>query len=381
MTSWDHPRVCGEQSPSRASGPSARDHPRVCGEQPSALNRECSVRGSSPRVRGAGRRRVSRRAGRGIIPACAGSRPFWAAALPSRWDHPRVCGEQVEKSQWNDFSKGSSPRVRGAGRVEARQVQVHGIIPACAGSSRDCTWRRGGRQDHPRVCGEQSLVHPAEPREAGSSPRVRGAAARVGEVHRRAGIIPACAGSSLRPTSRLRFMQDHPRVCGEQLRDVGRLQANLGSSPRVRGAVEVGVGVVLHVGIIPACAGSSRTRPMRPTSVWDHPRVCGEQCYELSDGEMYEGSSPRVRGAAPAVPSHQAPTRIIPACAGSRRSRTWATAPPRDHPRVCGEQFVVTPLVTVGLGSSPRVRGAARLHEGARPRRGIIPACAGSSRV
>ena len=52
-----------------------------------------------------------------------------------------------------------------------------------------------------------------------------------------------------------------------------------------------------------------------------------------------DGSPPRVRGTDdPASISFPA-SGITPACAGNRPATAYAKNPPRDHPRVCGEQI------------------------------------------
>ena len=91
----------------------------------------------------------------------------------------------------------------------------------------------------------------------GSSPRVRGAGARVRERAEVDGIIPACAGSSKRVVSVLHKVWDHPRVCGEQDGRTGNCMDLQGSSPRVRGAAALLNFKRIPSGIIPACAGSS----------------------------------------------------------------------------------------------------------------------------
>ena len=86
-----------------------------------------------------------------------------------------------------------------------------------------------------------------------------------------------------------------------------------------------------------------------------------------------------MRGAGPddaAVRGHRG---IIPACAGSSRGLQWRGLHRRDHPRVCGEQWALTCAVTAHSGSSPRVRGAVAGAVAEGPGDGIIPACAGSS--
>ena len=49
---------------------------------------------------------------------------------------------------------------------------------------------------------------------------------------------------------------------------------------------------------------------------------------------------------------------IIPAYAGSTRSAQRPYLLRRDHPRVCGEHLLSALALIVGVGSSPRMRGA-----------------------
>ena len=156
------------------------------------------------------------------------------------------------------------------------------------------------------------------PTKKGSSPRVRGAAELIGAGVEDEGIIPARAGSSHRRSRRRVPGRDHPRACGEQGYPYDRSSISQGSSPRVRGAVLLGVHGTWADGIIPARAGS-RSLPMivQPTQR-DHPRACGEQIvYELMRSGV-GGSSPRVRGAVEASGLPEQLYGIIPARAGSR---------------------------------------------------------------
>ena len=75
-------------------------------------------------------------------------------AYPS-WDHPRVCGEQKKYLYGRKSKKGSSPRVRGTVMEDIKGLFDCGIIPACAGNSRDTGHIYYVGWDHPRVCGEQ----------------------------------------------------------------------------------------------------------------------------------------------------------------------------------------------------------------------------------
>ena len=174
----------------------------------------------------------------GIIPACAGSTRRAPPSSSSPRDHPRMCGEHMTKDQSKSGGdQGSSSHVRGARRGVLLDALAHGIIPACAGSTRGKPRPRLGWRDHPRMCGEHRRPLPGRLVVAGSSPHVRGAPS-----------VRWCATSS---------EGDHPRMCGEH--QPHQLLA------------------ALPAGIIPACAGST---------LKDH-----------DHGAVYEGSSPHVRGA------------------------------------------------------------------------------------
>ena len=51
--------------------------------------------------------------------------------------------------------------------------------------------------------------------DAGSSPRVRGKLVGRMAVEARGGLIPACAGKTVRPALDAAYSEAHPRVCGE----------------------------------------------------------------------------------------------------------------------------------------------------------------------
>ena len=172
----------------------------------------------------------------------------------------------------------------------------------------------------------------------------------------------------------------HPRVCGENLpfEDVSFQEA--GSSPRVRGKLHVGHSRHSSLGLIPACAG--KTKPIMHESVkcGAHPRVCGENQYLQVGGDSDAGSSPRVRGKLHVDNEGAHACGLIPACAGKTKStNVWAWSP-RAHPRVCGENFRWLPGVLGLRGSSPRVRGKRAFCAVGPGRAGLIPACAGKTR-
>ena len=213
----------------------------------------------------------------------------------------------------------------------------------------------------------------------GSSPRARGALPIVYAAHGAVGIIPACAGSTRDNDLDRTGDKDHPRVRGEHRDDAPQISGDVGSSPRARGAHRLVRGQSIRRGIIPACAGSTPSLASRSARPRDHPRVRGEHTQNRPRCRGPQGSSPRARGA---LRSHVRPGRrrgIIPACAGSTRRAGAAPHPRRDHPRVRGEHQTLFVFCVQPQGSSPRARGARRRHPGRGTLTGIIPACAGST--
>ena len=70
-----------------------------------------------------------------------------------------------------------------------------------------------------------------------------------------------------------------------------------GSSPQMRGALEVTVFAVTQQRIIPADAGSTVPQiPIKQDSK-DHPRRCGEHGLRVIAVAFRQGSSPQMRGA------------------------------------------------------------------------------------
>ena len=125
--------------------------------------------------------------------------------------------------------------MRGARKLLFHLLSVEGIIPADAGSTWHPLLFEHFGEDHPRRCGEHSDCGFCVGCRAGSSPQMRGArklAARqmnkIGSSPQMRGarnfkavhefilrIIPADAGSTDRIDVRLSDDADHPRRCGE----------------------------------------------------------------------------------------------------------------------------------------------------------------------
>ena len=146
----------------------------------------------------------------------------------------------------------------------------------------------------------------------------------------------------------------------------------------MRGTANVVLPPIARLGITPACAGNSAGPARGDLLPRDHPRVCGEQFRGLMTNRRCTGSPPRVRGTARRPPLLRLPLGITPACAGNSFSGFPADYAGADHPRVCGEQALRARARCRRSGSPPRVRGT--VLDGSTPglRAGITPACAGN---
>ena len=131
------------------------------------------------------------------------------------------------------------------------------------------------------------------------------------------------------------------------------------------------------MGIIPARAGFTSSRPGRSCPGRDHPRTRGVYRTAYDPAAAVLGSSPHARGL-PDGPVHaQAAGRIIPARAGFTRVRTSNPKVVGDHPRTRGVYPALPPVKSRTRGSSPHARGLP--CDGGIPgiALGIIPARAG----
>ena len=293
--------------------------------------------------------------------------------------HPRVCGENYTENAPVRSSAGSSPRVRGKRECSSLGRIRCGLIPACAGKTGRRRFKQGCGAAHPRVCGENKFVGVGGAAHDGSSPRVRGKL-EGGFFHvAPVGLIPACAGKTTAdPVSHIAPWA-HPRVCGENHIVEIEIVRAAGSSPRVRGKPSISSDPLRHGRLIPACAGKTAGDYRRQGGARAHPRVCGENELIANGSKLSQGSSPRVRGkqTLQGLPGQIA--RLIPACAGKTGSADPADGCSRAHPRVCGENSIVTLVIESTKGSSPRVRGKpGRKHPKPHPGR-LIPACAGKT--
>ena len=114
-------------------------------------------------------------------------------------------------------------------------------------------------------------------------------------------------------------------------------------------------------------------------SIKDHPRACGENLPVRPVLLAFRGSPPRVRGKPERHPASKRAYRITPARAGKTAPAEASSGSPADHPRACGENPLKIVYSVVISGSPPRVRGKRLLRQTRSCAGWITPARAGKT--
>ena len=131
--------------------------------------------------------------------------------------------------------------------------------------------------------------------------------------------------------------------------------------------------------LIPAWAGKTYCRSCPSSAAAAHPRVGGENELLSLGHDPVAGSSPRGRGKLARASARDARRRLIPAWAGKTTRTCRREARRGAHPRVGGENPSFSAMLSAVFGSSPRGRG----KRPAPARRGqdhrLIPAWAGKT--
>ena len=159
--------------------------------------------------------------------------------MPVALAHPRSRGEHAWASDGISNGVGSSPLARGARTHQEEPGAVRRLIPARAGSTVRPPSRRRCSWAHPRSRGEHVAAVWAEVERAGSSPLARGAPVSLGLALEHGGLIPARAGSTDMLTRADSSRRAHPRSRGEHVAFIILLFDRYGSSPLARGARRV----------------------------------------------------------------------------------------------------------------------------------------------
>ncbi len=130
---------------------------------------------------------------------------------------------------------GSSPPARGPRGLARLAAPVVRLIPACAGTTGQHPTGRRLPGAHPRLRGDHRLAYRRLAPRRGSSPPARGPRKGCRPVRRLAGLIPACAGTTRSLSPAPPVTRAHPRLRGDHSSDNCFLSSTRGSSPPARG--------------------------------------------------------------------------------------------------------------------------------------------------
>ena len=333
--------------------------------------------GSSPLARGGPHpKRVWGRS-RGLIPARAGRTACSGVVCRGEGAHPRSRGADNLLTDESRSFEGSSPLARGGLGVRAGGRPCGGLIPARAGRTlSDATSRRSDRA-HPRSRGADRLRVAADPADEGSSPLARGGHHRHGPTPADVGLIPARAGRTSSPRSIPSRTRAHPRSRGADRSARRASRVAMGSSPLARGGPGAARVKAENAGLIPARAG--RTPKANPSFHINgaHPRSRGADSAFNSQTGRGGGSSPLARGGRLGAFDGDGRAGLIPARAGRTPARLLRPWRRRAHPRSRGADSSTFRLVPRMMGSSPLARGGLEAQLVAGAAHGLIPARAG----
>ena len=206
---------------------------------------------------------------------------------------------------------------------------------------------------------------------------MRGKAVRYGEFASYSGITPAYAGKRKTRSFLSDTVRDHPRLCGEKSVLIICTLPYQGSPPPMRGKAKLNLFHPCYCGITPAYAGKSFTVSAISASVKDHPRLCGEKDTQKRFTILHEGSPPPMRGKGTFGVDTSTTTGITPAYAGKSMIGENAFYGTGDHPRLCGEKVGILIVQLCQLGSPPPMRGKGFFCRHSIIFTGITPAYAG----
>ena len=150
----NQPRIRGDHSIDSTRDAYQGDHPRMRGDHMTLDRLAAIAEGSSPHARGPPRLPRSCRTAIRIIPAREGTTPARGRGRRRNRDHPRMRGDHASAHLPAYSDRGSSPHARGPLRVYLPLRARHGIIPACAGTTRSSRARLAPCRDHPRMRGD-----------------------------------------------------------------------------------------------------------------------------------------------------------------------------------------------------------------------------------
>ena len=232
-------------------------------------------------------------------------------------EHPRIRGENRCLSLGFCRIGGTSPHTRGKQSSWPSIMGLMRNIPAYAGKTMPMIFIFPFFSEHPRIRGENRIKGFFEPFGGGTSPHTRGKPFGESLPFRLHRNIPAYAGKTSGFWSIIRCFPEHPRIRGENCDDTSA-QATTTRN-------------------IPAYAGKTWSRKFRSPVNKEHPRIRGENVVEAFEEVFNFGTSPHTRGKREWGGSLDFSFRNIPAYAGKTGCSAAGPCRWQEHPRVCGE--------------------------------------------
>ena len=272
--------------------------------------------GSSPLTLGKLNKRLDNLPCHRLIPAHAGKTLPLGATLPGRTAHPRSCGENIDAWELPERHVGSSPLTRGKQSEGTGAFTHHGLIPAHAGKTSRPRSRLAVPRAHPRSHWENDVSTASSRQSSGLSPLTEGKLLGCDRDCGQLRLTPAHAGKTARGRGRRRTQRAHPRTCGENMAMPRNVRSRTGSSPLTRGKHRDLRRIEREAGLIPTHAGKTAASRRRPRTSGAHPRSRRENPSMPGGTYVDEGSSPLTRGKLDAVQRETVRVGLIPAHAG-----------------------------------------------------------------
>ena len=188
--------------------------------------------------------------------------------------------------------------------------------PASAGKTSENIKKSRPVKKHPRVRGEDEIAFAEKAAKKETPPRPRGRRAYVLLPGDRQGNTPASAGKTNNQPSFTRKRKKHPRVRGEDHRDLPMIFPARETPPRPRGRHGSDTGKLPPLRNTPASAGKTVFAPGSAVGLWKHPRVRGEDLIQDRTVFSETETPPRPRGRRLSGPDTTFGARNTPASAG-----------------------------------------------------------------
>ena len=213
----------------------------------------------------------------------------------------------------------------------------------------------------------------------GLSPLARGKHAKDRQGRRGRGPIPAGAGETQAPPTRLMASGAYPRWRGGNISACNRIEHAAGLSPLARGKPNPAFFRMRRTGPIPAGAGETLHQITRTTPCRAYPRWRGGNCACLQVVVRYLGLSPLARGKLTAPLERGLPFGPIPAGAGETFTHASSAVLSGAYPRWRGGNWHTGVAWNGSMGLSPLARGKHDPVSAVAKLTGPIPAGAGET--